>query len=188
MCVISLNTSVQFVSLSSLSTLSHSTFNPVRQTCSHFLAFSFFVDCLTGSEESLSRSSSEPELELWLSATSDCDTHTDTSMELGVTTNDIRKLEEIEEPRKRSREIQSPLEGPSHQDCSSDKPRKRSRKTQRPSEGSSQRDCFSEAPRKSSRKTLSPSEGPSHQALSSDRPSTSSPANAVPSNSMGKMR
>ncbi|KAE8293853.1 Serine/threonine-protein kinase pim-2 [Larimichthys crocea] len=135
-------------------------------------------------EESLSRSSSEPELELWLSATSDCDTHTDTSMELGVTTNDIRKLEEIEEPRKRSREIQSPLEGPSHQDRSSDKPRKRSRKTQRPSEGSSQRDCFSEAPRKSSRKTLSPSEGPSHQALSSDRPSTSSPANAVPSNSM----
>ncbi|XP_010733991.3 serine/threonine-protein kinase pim-2 isoform X1 [Larimichthys crocea] len=160
------------------------TFRGLSPGSSSSSSTSVYTDAPEMPEESLSRSSSEPELELWLSATSDCDTHTDTSMELGVTTNNIRKLEEIEEPRKRSREIQSPLEGPSHQDCSSDKPRKRSRKTQRPSEGSSQRDCFSEAPRKSSRKTLSPSEGPSHQALSSDRPSTSSPANAVPSNSM----
>ncbi|TKS74179.1 Serine/threonine-protein kinase pim-2 [Collichthys lucidus] len=86
----------------------------------------------------------------------------------------------------RGAERSSPLEGPSHQDCSSDKPRKRSRKTQRPSEGSSERDCFSEVPSKSSRKTLSPSEGPSHQDCSSDKPRKRSRKTQRPSEGSSK--
>ncbi|KAG8003242.1 hypothetical protein GBF38_007652, partial [Nibea albiflora] len=104
---------------------------------------SVYTDVPEMPEESLSRSNSEAELEVWLSATSDFDAHTVTSTEAGVTTSNIRKREETEEPRKRSREIQSSLEGPSHQDTS-DKPRKRSRKTQGPSDGSSHQDCCSD--------------------------------------------